>query len=273
VVHDVMTGRRRTLIERRTPLVFPAYSPDGRRIAFAARSSRGDIHLFVVNEDGSNLTPVTSGAGELNIMPQWSGDGEALYFYQVRPGQTFRRIALSGGPSREIAAWSWKRHYRAAVDPQGRTAVYSAIDEGSLRHSRIRELATGRETTLPFAMYEQLFSRDGRWLAGESRDGEVLLCGVSSGRCERLTPGYPFGFISSAWSGDGRRLYFLRHTSAGVFGELTSVGVPRGDVRTHGPIGPFQHRIQVHMSVSPGDEIVFAPFSEGPQELWMARLR
>ena len=273
VVHDVMTGTRRTLLEKRTPLVFPAYSPDGRRIAFAGRTSRGDIHLSVVNADGSNLTPVTTGTGELNVMPQWSGDGETLYFYQVRPRQTFRRIAVSGGASREVAEWSWRRHYRAAVDPHGRTAVYSAIEQGSLQHSRMRELATGRETTLPFAMYEQLFSRDGQWLAGESRDGEVLLCGLSNERCQTLTPKHSFGFISSAWSGDGRRLFFLRHTSAGVFGELTSVGVPGGDVKIHGPIGPFQHRIQVHMSVSPDDQIVFAPFSEGTQELWMASLR
>ena len=43
------------------------------------------MHLFVMDADGSNSTAVTDGAGELNIMPQWSGDGETLYFYQVRP--------------------------------------------------------------------------------------------------------------------------------------------------------------------------------------------
>ena len=85
VVQDVHGGTRRTLLERRTPLVFPRYSPDGGRIALMGRNSRGEMQLFVMDADGSNLTAVTDGAGELNIMPQWSGDGETLYLYQVRP--------------------------------------------------------------------------------------------------------------------------------------------------------------------------------------------
>jgi hypothetical protein len=122
-------------------------------------------------------------------------------------------------------------------------------------------------------MYEQRFSPDGRWIAGESQEGEVLLCGLPDGSCRSLTPTYPLGVISLAWSGDSTRLFFLRHTSAGIFGELTSVAVHGGEVRTHGAIGPFQHRIHVWMDVSPRNEIVFAPFSEGLQELWMVKLR
>ena len=149
VAHDVMSGRRRTLIEKRTHLVFPVYSPDGRRIAFAGRNTRGDTHLFVMDADGSNLTSVTNGTGELNIMPQWSHDGATLYFYQVRPSLTFRSISPAGGPSREIAPWSHGRQNGAAVDPAGRVAVYAAVDRGLLQHSRLRELDSGRETTLP----------------------------------------------------------------------------------------------------------------------------
>ena len=119
VVHDVKSGARRTLLEKRTPLVYPAYSPDGRRIALMGRNSRGDTHLFVMNADGSNLMPVTDGAGELNIMPRWGSDGETLYFYQVRPRQTFRSISVSGGASREIAPWSLRRQFQAEVDPRG----------------------------------------------------------------------------------------------------------------------------------------------------------
>ncbi len=272
VAQDVRNGARRTLIERRTHLVFPVFSPDGRRIAFAGKNARGDTHLFVMDADGSNLTSVTNGPGELNIRPQWSNDGATLYFYQVRPGPGFRSISLSGGPSRELAPWSYRLQYGAAVDPDGRTAVYTAVDGGAL-HSRLRELDTGRETNLPFAMYEHRFSRDGRWLAGESRDGELMLCRVSSDHCETLTSKQPFGLMSPAWSGDGSRLFFVRHTSAGIFGEVMSVGVHGGEVKMHGTIGPFQHRIQVSMGVSPNDEIVFAGFNEGRQELWMAKLR
>jgi peptide subunit release factor RF-3 len=52
-----------------------------------------------------------------------------------------------------------------------------------------------------------------------------------------------------------------------------SVGVQGGEERTYGTIGPFQHQIQATMGMSPRDEIVFARFNEGRQELWMAKLR
>jgi hypothetical protein len=59
---------------------------------------------------------------------------------------------------------------------------------------------------------------------------------------------------------------------AQVFGELASVTVDGGVVKTHGPIGPFQHRYLMSMDASPRDEIVLALCREGPHELWLARL-
>jgi Tol biopolymer transport system component len=269
----VKSGLRRTLIEKRTPIVFPRYSPDGGPIAFAGKNSHGDTHLFVMNADGSNLTAVTDGPGELNVMPQWGSDGQTLYFYQVRPLPTFRRVSVSGGASHEIAPWSWNRQHWATVNPDGRVAVYTAIERESLQHSRARDLESGQETTLPFALYVQRFSRDGRWLAGESRDGEVVVCDLSSGLCRPLTPKDALGLVTLAWSAEGTRIFFLRHTTARVFGELTSVSVDGGVATTHGPIGPFQVRFQIGMDVSPRDEVVFALCREGPHELWMAKLR
>jgi Tol biopolymer transport system component len=273
VLQDVDRGTRRTLLEQRTPLAFPRYSPDGGRIALMGRNSRGDMQLFVTDADGSNVTAVTDGAGELNIMPQWSGDGERLYFYQVRPTLTFRRLSVAGGVSGEIAPWSFGRQYQAAVDPRERTAVYSSVENGYLRQSRVRDLETGSESAFPFALYEQRFSRDGRLIAGESRDHELLVCESESGRCRTLTPKNDRPLTALAWSGDGRRLFFLRHTSGRVWGELTSVAVDGGAMKVHGLIGPFERDFQMSMDVSPRGEIVFPICREGPHELWLARLR
>ena len=273
VVQDVPGGTRRTVLEKRTPLAFPRYSPDGGRIALMGRNSRADMQLFVMDADGSNLTAVTHGTGELNIMPQWSGDGETLYFYQVHPTLTFRRLSVTGGASREIAPWSFGRQYQAAVEPRERRVVYSSVENGALRQSRARDLTTGSESAFPFALYEQRFSRDGRLIAGESRAHEVLVCESDGGRCRALTPKNDRALTALAWSGDGTRLFFLRHTSARVWGELTSVALDGGAVKVHGPVGPFERDFQMSMDVSPRDEIVFPISREGPHELWLARLR
>jgi Tol biopolymer transport system component len=272
VVQDVRTSARRTLLERRTPLAFPRFSPDGSRIALMARNSRGEMHLFVTDADGSNVTAVTDRPGELNIMPQW-GRGEALYFYQVRPSPTFRKIPVSGGVSTEIAPWSFERQFQAAVEPRERTVVYSSVENGTLRQSRVRDLETGSETSFPFALYEHRFSRDGRSIAGESRDHEVFVCESNGGRCRRLTEKHRRALTALAWSGDGTRLFFLRHTSARVWGELTSVDVDGGAVKVLGPVGPFEHDFQMWMDASPRNEIVFTICRESPHELWSARLR
>jgi Tol biopolymer transport system component len=273
VLQDMRGGTRRTLLEKRTPLAYPRYSPDGGRIALMGRNSRGEMHLFVMDADGSNFTAVTDGPGELNIMPQWSGDGEALYFYQVRPSLTFRRIPVTGGVSSEVAPWSFGRQYQAAVEPRERTVVYSSVENAVLGQSRVRDLKTGSETALPFALYEHRFSRDGRLIAGESRDHEVLVCANASGQCRTLTPKHHRALTTLAWSGDGTRLFFLRHTSARVWGELTSVEVDGGAVKVHGPVGPFERDFQMAIDASPRDEIVFTICRESPHELWIARLR
>jgi Tol biopolymer transport system component len=273
VVHDLKTGVQRTVAEQRTPLVFPRFSRDGRRIAFQGKNSRGDMHLFVMDADGANQMAVTHGPSELNIMPQWIDDGGVLCFYQVRPHEAFRKISILGGVSQELAPWSWSRQRSAGVDPQGRAAVYSAMDRGRLQQSRLRDLESGQDIPLPFALYLNRFSRDGRWIAGESREGEVVVCEISSGRCRPLTPKDDLGLAALAWSGDGTRLFFLRHTNAQVFGELASVSVEGGVVQRYGPIGPFQQRYLMSMDASPRDEIVFARCQDSPHELWMATLR
>jgi Tol biopolymer transport system component len=277
IVQDIGSGRRRTVLAKRTLLLFPRFSPDGRRIALAGRNSRGDTHVFVMDADGSNLRGITEGPGELNVMPQWSGDGETVYFYQVRPTQTFRSVSVSGRALREIAPWSFRQQYQGAVDRRDRMAVYSSVERGALQESRVRDLKTGSETGLPFALYEQRFSRDGRLIAGESRDHELLVCKVRPprarrGDCRQLTSKAGHGLTTLAWSGDSTRLFFLRHTGHRVWGELTSIGVDGSDETVHGLIGPFEHDFQLSVDVSPRDEAVFARYREGPHELWMAQL-
>jgi Tol biopolymer transport system component len=273
IVQEIHSGARTTLLEQRTPLAFPRYSPDGGRIALMGRNSRGEMQLFLMEADGSNMTAITDGPGELNIMPQWSGDGERLYFYQVRPSPTFRRLSFASGASGAIAPWSFAHQYQAAVDPRERTVVYSSVENGVLRQSRVRDLETGSESAFPFALYEQRFSRDGRLIAGESRDHQVLVCTSDGSRCRPLTQKSAHPLTAVTWSADDARLFFLRHTKARVWGELTSIAVDGGAEKVHGLIGPFERDFQMAMDVSPRDEVVFPITREGPHELWLARLR
>ena len=85
----------------------------------------GSVHLHIVSADGGEVRQVTRGEGEQNILPQWSGDEASLYFYQMRPSKSFRKIPVEGGTSTEVAAWDLLREGDARVDPQGRAVVYT----------------------------------------------------------------------------------------------------------------------------------------------------
>jgi Tol biopolymer transport system component len=75
----------------------PDFSPDGARIAFTTdrdtpvsghpifaftRQREGDV--YVVNRDGSNLQRLTA-TPDWDGSPEWSADGNTLYFYSARP--------------------------------------------------------------------------------------------------------------------------------------------------------------------------------------------
>jgi Tol biopolymer transport system component len=77
------------------PAIAPAFSPDGKRIAFA-RSGSG---LFAVSPDGTGLRRLTSNGRD--SFPVWSPDGRRIAF--VRPFQKAWSVYVvpsNGGPQR-----------------------------------------------------------------------------------------------------------------------------------------------------------------------------
>jgi serine/threonine protein kinase/Tol biopolymer transport system component len=59
----------------------PAYSPDGKRIAFKSTRSGNAMEIWICNSDGSNATQLTfSAAGVHNSLPHWSADGRSILF-------------------------------------------------------------------------------------------------------------------------------------------------------------------------------------------------
>ena len=58
----------------------PAWSPDGRRIAFVVRGEGDETRIHVINADGSGWMDVTDHPRYSDREPVWSPDGKRLAF-------------------------------------------------------------------------------------------------------------------------------------------------------------------------------------------------
>jgi hypothetical protein len=57
---------------------WPAWSPDGTKIAFAS-NRRGSYEIYIMNPDGSGVRKVANNEGRATA-PQWTKDGKNIFF-------------------------------------------------------------------------------------------------------------------------------------------------------------------------------------------------
>jgi len=130
--------------------VRPAWSPDGKSIAFQSNRD-GPYHIYVMNSDGSNLRQITSGNDNDDRHPNWSPDGKTI---AVDTGTEIRR---------EIALIDVATKNRTPLTKLGMTAQFPSFSpDGQTIAFFVYNLGTmdlwtvGKDGTRPAAITREL---------------------------------------------------------------------------------------------------------------------
>lgn len=112
--------------------VTPAWSPDGRRIAFSSARANGVNAIWVMNADGSGLRPLTEVPPTTEVadyFPNWSPDGRQIAFQRrtLQVEQIGVVAADGGAPSFFVFPG---RATTPAWSPDGRHIAFSGLVDG-----------------------------------------------------------------------------------------------------------------------------------------------
>ncbi|HET6373379.1 MAG TPA: Tol-Pal system beta propeller repeat protein TolB [Candidatus Polarisedimenticolia bacterium] len=189
----------------------PAWSPDGRRLAFVSYR-QGNPRLYIYSGEDGSLHDSTPPGSELCVAPEWAPDGRSIAFSSSSSGDSeIFVLDVATGRSKQITfsrgsdtapAWSPSaRELAFTSDRSGSPQVYLMDAEGA----NIRRLSFEGDYNDSAA-----WSPSGDRIAYASRkDGrfDILVHDVRSGRTSRLTQNSGNN-ENPRWSPDGRHIVF-----------------------------------------------------------------
>src|SRR5262249_54752489 len=263
----------------------PAFSPDGRQLAFTRKADKGKAQLYVMAVDGGEprrLTELPLGAFD----PKWLPDGSGI---------VFAAMMLRGHFTPEATARELERREKDPVKAHvTEERVYRFWDAwlttGELPHLFVHDLASGKLSDLtpdstawfdwmdPTGLYD--IAPDGREVvfAGISFDAAksilrsaIYTAPVAGGPTRCLTPDHPSDDTRPRYSPDGRSIvYGMQHDPLFYADRVRLMRFDRA-ANKHAPLLENWHLSPSNWELAGGGTVVFEAESAGRVGLFALR--
>jgi eukaryotic-like serine/threonine-protein kinase len=190
----------------------PAFSPDGRRLAFASdRLGPKEIWLLDLETRLQKRLQMPEGGPSADF-PFWSPDGRqiAVTRFEQTDKESIWLAAHDGSHAEEIVPPT-RSLQGGPFSPDGKWMLYAAMSEGT-HQLFVLEIATRRARKLTLSPGEKagaIWSPDGRWIAYGSNVGgafQLWRMPFAGGKEEQLTTGHE-RMRHMFYSPDGRWIY------------------------------------------------------------------
>ena len=191
-VMDTDGGNRRRLTNHDFAEWDPAWSPDGKQIAFTSSGTKnmtgGNWQIYVMDADGENLRRLTE--NDFNDWnPSWSPDGQRIAFTSNREDNGNKEIYLMDADGRNQRNLTRNPHHDEdpSWSPDGKRIAFT-----SNRNGRARKPANLRDRR--------------RWRESEkTNQGMTLMIGIRHGH--RTVDG--FAFVSNRADDENKEIYVM----------------------------------------------------------------
>jgi Tol biopolymer transport system component len=195
---------------------YPAWSPDGRSIAFAA-NPKGNYDLFTMSANGSGITAVTSSSVD-ESEPAWFSDGLSLVYTRemrttLRREVSLYRVSLKTGKTVKVIPEYSRLNAIPHVSPQGNLVVFTGkrpigwdVAMYNIGLKTVEFLDQGGKSC------RARFSGNGKQLAYVSSQadgkGDIWLMLADGSQKMRLTERFDTYDYFPAWAPDGEHIVF-----------------------------------------------------------------
>jgi serine/threonine protein kinase len=144
----------------------PVACDSGRTAVFVSNTGGGN-HLWKIDTDGTNLTQLTKGVGE--VYPHCPTEGRWVAYVnedEATPGGNLRKLSLDGGQDTAIVP---ETAIGINLAPDGKHILFATLDEGPEKKLRVGLATVDGSAPVVYVDPPPKTSilRDGRWIRGQ----------------------------------------------------------------------------------------------------------